>query len=221
MKLPVSSSSPSSSPKARSAVSNTIFSVVVVILIVAAAAGFGLYGTNASKTVTTQNTVTVTASTEVMMTTDVTMINHTSSGMPANYAYQFNPASGAMVSSAWLLDVPVGMHEYAVSIHAEGLEPNGTYIVEGNLASGSMSAVPISSQSMNMNTTSASEFQADQNGTANYWIVLDGCPSTIFESVQLLFLPGMQMSNATTVATIHFAMMTNMTTESMMTHAST
>ncbi|MHB8567226.1 MAG: hypothetical protein ACYC7D_12660 [Nitrososphaerales archaeon] len=190
----------------KKAVSNTILSAAVIILIVAAASGFGLYATTASKTTTSLNTVTVTTTnvrTEMMT---AGMMNHTTSEPMSNitYAYQFNGSSGSMISSAWLLDVPVGMHEYAVSVHAEGLEPNETYILEGDLASGSMAVVPISTQSMNMNTTSASEFQTNGNGTGNYWIVLGSCPSTTFESIQLLYLPGMEMQNASTVATIHF-----------------
>ena len=178
----------------------------------AAAAGFGLYGTTASKTVTSTNTVTVVTT----ITSDIMTTSSMSS--TSNYAYQFNATSGAMISSAWLLDVPVGMHSYAVSVHAEGLEANGTYILEGQLANGTMTTVPISSQSMNMNTTSASEFQADKSGTGTYWIVLDSCPSTTFESITLLYLPGMMMANATSVATIHFhsTMMATTTTSSTM-----
>ena len=58
-----------------------------------------------------------------------------------------------------------------------------------------------------MNTTSASEFQADKNGTGNYFILLDSNPMTTFENVELLFLPGMVMQNATLVATLSMSSM--------------
>ncbi|HZW57658.1 MAG TPA: hypothetical protein VFF30_15325 [Nitrososphaerales archaeon] len=214
----------------RSAIANGIFGAAVVILIVVAAVGFGLYGTAVSKTLTSTSTVMVTATnvstemmtTEMMETSTVMMTGRSNStemmnGSSSGGAYMFTPKSGAMISSAWLLVVPTDMmNEYAVSIHAEGLEPNGTFIVEATPASGTMmEPTPISSHSMNMNTTSASEFQADRNGTANYWIVLDTNPLTTFESVQLVFLPGMSMQNATEVASFMFA--SSMTTESMTT----
>jgi hypothetical protein len=145
------------------------------------------------------------------------MMNHSGTGMMGNTssnAYMFAAKSGAMISSGWLLAAPTGMmHEYAVSIHAGGLEPNGTYLVEGALMVSAMATVPISSQSMGMNTTSASEFQADKNGTGNYWIVINNNPATTFERVQLFFLPGMSMQNATLIATVSFtSMMMNTTT---------
>ena len=82
---------------------------------------------------------------------------------------------------------------------------------------GSMT-VPISSQSMHTNTTSASEFQADKNGTGNFFILLDSNPMTTFENVELLFLPGMVMQNATVVATLN---MSSMMTTTMMTATTT
>jgi hypothetical protein len=43
-----------------------------------------------------------------------------------------------MITNAGLIVAPLGMHEYAVSIHAGGLEANGTYLVEGPVSTGSM-----------------------------------------------------------------------------------
>ena len=104
-----------------------------------------------------------------------------------------------MITDAWIIAATIGMHECAVTIHAEGLEPNGTYIVEASLTTGSMQTVPISTESMGMNTTSASEFQADRNGTGLFWIVLSNSISTTLEQVDLVYLPGMSMANATVV----------------------
>ena len=110
------------------------------------------------------------------------------------------------------------MDEFVVAIHVEGLEPNGTYVVEGTLATGSMNVVPIStlSMSMNMNTTSGSEFQADTNGTGTYWIELDSNPITAFENLQIFYLPRMSMSNAMEVAFLPFMNKAMTTTTSMM-----
>ena len=160
---------------------------------------------------TTENSMMVTSSEEMMSNSSTTMGENSSGG-----AFMFSPMSGAMISNAWLITSQAGMNEFAVAIHAEGLEPNGTYIIEGALATGSMNVVPISSLSMNMNTTSGSEFQADRNGTGTYWIVLDSNPTTAFENVQILYLPGMSMSNATEVASLSFVSETMMTTTTSM-----
>ena len=209
--------------RSKSAISTGIFGAAVVVLIVIAGIGYGLYGTASGKTTTSTQIVTTTnVSTEMMVTTEMMTGTGSMSSMSGNMtgseALMFTPSSGAMISSAWLLALPTGMmHEYALSIHAEGLEPNGTYLIEGALTAGVMAMVPISSQSMGMNTTSASEFQANKNGTGNYWIVINTNPATTFENIQLLFLPNMSMQNMTAVATLHFAMMMNSTETSMMT----
>jgi len=211
--------------KDRRGVSTPIFGAVVAVLVIVAAVGFGLYGSTSSKTVTSTNTVTSTSvSTEMLATTEMmssseSMTVSSMSGM--SQALSFTPKSGAMLSDAWLLAEPTGMmHEYAVSIHAEGLESNGTYLVEGALTTGTMAMVPISNQSMNMNSTSASEFQADKNGTGNYFIVLDNSPAITFESVQLFFLPGMSMQNETLVASVSFSLMMSNSSETMMSGSS-
>lgn len=211
--------------KSRSAVANVIFAAAVVILIVVAAVGFGLYGMAAasSKVLTSTNTVTVTSPvmTETVMTGESTMMtvggennmSSSSSGNNGAFVMMFTPKSGTMISQALFLSAPTGtMGEYALSIHAEGLEPNGTYLVEATPIQGGMVAGPISAHSTTMNTTRASEFQANGNGTGNYWIVLDANPLATFESVQLVFLPGMSMKNASVVASLSFASMTSEST---------
>lgn len=185
----------------RFGVTNLAFAGTVIVLIAIAGIGYGLYATtsSSSKTITVMQT-------ETNMMTETMTQSITSTGMMAlNNSYAFTSASGAMITNAWLLTAPVG-NETAVSIHAEGLEVNGTYIVEGALSSGTMQTVPISSQTMNMNTTSASEFQTDKTGTGLYWIQLDSNPATTFENIQLYLLPEGMMANATLVATVTFAM---------------
>src|SRR5579871_6661134 len=146
--------------KSRSAVSNGIFGAAVVVLIVVAAIGYGLYGTAAGKPAVTSTFTVTSVSTEVLTTSEMGMTATTSGNASSGCACMFTPKSGAMIGSAWFV---VGQTEkpnqYAVSIHAEGLEPNGTYIVEVTQMSGGM-ADPISSESMTMNTTAASEFHA-------------------------------------------------------------
>lgn len=199
--------------KSRAAISNGIFGAVVVLLVVVAGVGYGLYATTSAKTVVSTSTSTVTktnVSTEMMSTTE--MMNHTFTGMMGNAtsgcACQFTPKAGAMISHAWILMDPVGTtNSYAMSIHAEGLEANGTYLVEGVLNNGSMNAVPISSEMMNMSTAD-SEFQTNVNGTGNYFaLFFNSSPSALFGSIELLYLPGMSMQNATVVATVNLASM--------------
>jgi hypothetical protein len=187
--------------KSKFGISNLIFTISVVVLAVVAASGFGLYAL---------------ASAHSSTTTEAMSHSSTSSGEMASSstAYEFTPKTGAMLSSAWVIVAPLGMDEYAVSIHAEGLETNGTYIIEGPLSTGSMQVVPVSNESMSMNQTSDSEFQANANGTGQFWIVLSSNPVTTFESFELVYLPGMEMQNATVVATASFQTMTT-TTESM------
>lgn len=190
--------------RGRCGVTNLAFAGTAIVLIVIAGIGYGLYATSSSKTLTVMQT-----QTQTNMMTETNVMTETmtqTSMMAANNSYAFTPASGAMITNAWLLVVPIGMNETAVSIHAEGLEVNGTYIVEGALRSGSMQTVPISSQSMNMNTTAGSEFQTDRNGTGTYWIELTSNPTTTFENIQLYLVPGGMMANATLVATVTFAM---------------
>ena len=187
--------------RTRSGVSNTIFAGSVVVLVVIAAAGFGLYGISLNNHSTSSETMTTT-----------TGMTETTSSQNQTFAYAFTPKTGAMLNNAWLVSVQLGMHEYAVSVHAEGLEANSTYILEGALSSGTMATVPISSQSMSMNMTSAAEFQSNANGTANYWIVVENAPAATFENVQLYLIPGGMMENATLVATATFAMMSESST---------
>ncbi|MDG6998161.1 MAG: hypothetical protein JRN15_03500 [Nitrososphaerota archaeon] len=154
--------------------------------------------------------------TETSITETMTTTQSMTSTITANQksAYDFTAANGGMISNAWLLVVPLGMSEYAVSAHAEGLEANGTYILEGNLATGSMQTVPISSKSMTMNKTSAFEFQSNSNGTDLYWIQLSSNPTTTFDNIQLYFVPDMMMHNATLVASAAFSMMSMTTSRS-------
>lgn len=103
---------------------------------------------------------------------------------------------GQMFHTGWVFISSVGGGDYAVSIHAEGLEaPSaGDYIVEGVTRGATMQTVPISGNA------TGSEFDAGADGAGNYWTVLMQNPLTSFEAIDLVYLPGMSMTNATLVA---------------------
>jgi hypothetical protein len=117
--------------------------------------------------------------------------------MNATRAIALQPKSGQMIHSGWVILASVGSGDYAVTLHANGLEPpaSGGYIVEGVQRTASMNVVPIGANA------SASEFDAGTDGTGIFWTVLMQNPSTSFESVELVYLPGMNMTAATVVAT--------------------
>ncbi len=108
------------------------------------------------------------------------------------------PKAGQMIRSGWIFIAPVGTGRYAVFLHAEGLEPpsRGGYIVEGVTKSGMKLVL------LGPNET-ASEFDAGTNGIGNYWLVLNQNPSVNYEAIDVLYLAGMQMSNAALVASVN------------------
>ena len=105
---------------------------------------------------------------------------------------------GQMFHSGWVFISSLGGGDYAVSIHAEGLEgpQAGNYIVEGVTRGATMQMVPISGNA------TASEFDASASGVGNYWTVLMQNPSSSFESIDPVYLPGMSMTNAALVASV-------------------
>jgi hypothetical protein len=177
--------------KVRRGVSNAVFAGTAVVLLIIAGVGFTLYLTNSTTTHTT---------TENMTETSTTMANSTE-------AIQFAPATGQMIHTAWLLIEPTGSGEYAVSVYAQGLESTqGTgsaYIVEATSSSGSMSTAPIGPNA------TASEFETTSAGVGSYFVVLMQNPYSSFENIQIVYLPGMQMSSAMVVATATLTMMSH------------
>ena len=183
--------------KSRSGVSNTVFAGTTIVLLILAGLGFSLYFTNSPAVHTT--TVNMT---ETMTNTSTSVMTETSNGTSA---IAFTPAKGQMIHTAWLLIEPSGMGHYALAIHAEGLESTQSmgsdYIVEGAQSSGSMAVVPIGPNA------TASEFETTSGGVGNFFIILGQNPYTSFENIQIVYLPGMQMTNATVVATASLTMM--------------
>ena len=179
------------SNRERQAVTTAVFGVTVVILLVVAASGFVLYGTRS----TMQETSTVT------MTETMTQSTSTSGAMnesTATAAIAFVPAHGQMFGGGWLIIASLGNGDYAVTLHATGLESAsmGNYIVEAAQNSGQMATVPIAGTNDTL-----SEFEADSSGTGQFFTVLMENPHSVFESVSIVYLPGMEMQNATVVAT--------------------
>jgi hypothetical protein len=185
--------------KSRAGVSNAVFAGTAIILLILAGIGFALYFSNSPSTQTTTENMT-----ETMTHMSTTAVTVTSNGTDA---LEFTPVTGQMIHSAWLLIEPAGMDQYALAIHAEGLENTQSmgsdYIVEGAQSSGSMSVVPIGPNA------TASEFDTNGNGVGNFFILLSQNPYTTFENIQIVYLPGMQMTNATVVATASLTMMSH------------
>ena len=169
----------------RRGVSNAIFGITVAVLLAVAAGGFVLYSTRSAM----QETMTVTASDSM---------SHTSAGTGASHAVAFTPAHGQMFGNGWLIVAPLGNGSYAVTLHATGLEPSamGGYIVEAAQSTGKMAMVPIAGTNATL-----SEFVADIHGNGQFFVVLHQAPTSIYESVSIVYLPGMQMQNAAVVAT--------------------
>lgn len=197
-------------------VSSAVFASAVIVLIVVAASGFGLYATKpqvvSTTTVTSTNEMTNTMTetmtntmTETMTTTMTGNMTQTSTSAMTHEAIAFTPRQGQMIGNAWLLVEPAGMNgQYALSIYAPGLEQTmGTgnvYLVEAAQASGSMASVPVTGN------VTTSEFEVGSNGVGQFFALLSQNPYTTFENVQIFYLAGMQMSNATLVATAALGM---------------
>jgi len=164
-------------------VSNAPWIVSIILLLIVTGAGFGLYLTKPSA---------VSNATEVMTETT------------PESAKLFTPKANVMMAegihSGYLIVVPVGGGNWAIGIHAEGLEPTvGTgniYLVEAQQKSGAMGIAPINAQN-----ATASEFSVGSGGIGQYFTTLNQGPRATFESVQVVFLGGMEMSNATVIAT--------------------
>ncbi len=111
------------------------------------------------------------------------------------------PNPGATIHAGWLVIGPAGSGHYAIGVHAEGLNPpsSGGYIVEGTNRTTAKNMAPIAGNA------TASEFDAGTDGVGNYWTVVMENPITTFASIELLYLPGMNMTQATLVASVSLA----------------
>lgn len=122
-----------------------------------------------------------------------TMIQQEMHSMTA--AVSLTPASGPMPPhDVWFIVAPTGGGDFAIVLNAQGLEQNGSYLIEGVTRGGSMKTVPVAGNATD------SEFVPDMHGNGLYWHVLMSDPRVTFEEVVLLYLPNMQMSAAQQVA---------------------
>jgi hypothetical protein len=195
----------------RSGVSTAAFAGTVIVLLAVAGAGFGLYLTKPAAAQsaggsTTEEMMQTTSEAMSHMSTEV--MTHSSEAMMGganmSTALAFTRSPGQAFGGAWLLVEPTGTGQYALSIHAVGLEntqgTGSSYIVEATQSSGAMAMGPIGTNA------TASEFQTGADGVGNFFTLLSQNPYTSFEGIQILYLRGMAMSNATTVATVSFPM---------------
>lgn len=185
-------------PSKRHAVGTPVFAVTVLLLLVLAASGFLLYATKPI----TQGATTVTMS----QTMSESMSASSTSGAMAETAapaIAFVASSGQMFGQGWLIVAPLENGSYAIAVHATGLEPAsmGDYIVEAAQNSGQMATVPIAGAN-----DTQSEFTADASGVGQFFAVLHEEPSSVFESVSIVYLPGMEMQDAAVVATASLTM---------------
>lgn len=108
---------------------------------------------------------------------------------------KLTPASGPMPPhDVWLVVASVGSGDYALILSAQGLEGNGSYLIEGVTRGGQMNQVPIAGNVTN------SEFEPDMHGNGVYWYVLMTDPRVTYDEIILLYLPNMQMTSAQQVA---------------------
>jgi len=177
--------------RGKAAVSNVSFAVTVVVLAAVAATGFLLYAMKP-------------AAIETAPTMSETTSMSTTAAM-AESVVAFVPAHGQMIGSGWLVVGPLGKGSYAVSVYATGLEmPSmGNYIVEAAQNSGAMTNVPIAGSNATL-----SEFETDGHGTGGFFAILHQSPASMFESVSIIYLPGMQMQSMMVVATAPLSMPT-------------
>jgi hypothetical protein len=108
-----------------------------------------------------------------------------------------------MFGIGWLIAAPLSNGSYAVTLYATGLEPPamGDYIVEAAENTGQMAMVPIAGTNATL-----SEFVADSHGNGQFFVVLHQAPTSIYESVSIVYLPGIQMQNAAVLATAPLTM---------------
>lgn len=110
-------------------------------------------------------------------------------------AIQLTPSSGPMPPhDVWFIIAPLGSGDYAIVLSAQGLEENGTYLLEGVTKGGQMNNIPIAGN------VADSEFASGMQGDGLYWHTLMSDPRATYEQVILLYLPGMKMQNAQQVA---------------------
>jgi hypothetical protein len=111
---------------------------------------------------------------------------------------QMTPATGVTAHDIWLLVVPLQDGEFAVILNGQGLQQNGSYIIEG-VTRTQMTPEPLT---VNM---ADSKFVADANGNGVYWHVLSSDPRLTYGQILLLSLPQMQILGSQLVASAYLS----------------
>ena len=105
------------------------------------------------------------------------------------------PTGGTPIHDVKLYVTPLQGGEFAVFLTAQGLQPGGTYLIEGFAGGTRTNVGPLSS------TLSDSGFIADGQGNGVYSHVFATDPRTAYTVVLLLYLPNNQTEGAVLVAT--------------------
>jgi len=106
-----------------------------------------------------------------------------------------SPTSGTSIHDVTLVINPLQGGEFAVFLSAQGLQPGGTYLIEGITNGAHTSIVPLAL------TTSDSGFAADNQGNGIYSHVFGIDPRNAYTSVLLVYLPNNQVEGSVLVAT--------------------
>jgi hypothetical protein len=179
----------------RKGVTSAVLTTIVIALVVVAAAGFGLYATKPTATVTATEVMTHT-----VMVNETEVMSETTAPLAIPFVPQPNLMMAEGIHNAYLFVAPAAGGKWVIQIHAEGLEPTvGTgnvYLVETQEKTGAMAMGPIAMQ----NATS-SEFSVGSDGVGQYFTTLSQNPAGAYEGVEIVLLGGMEMSNATVIAT--------------------
>jgi len=106
-----------------------------------------------------------------------------------------SPTGGTSIHDVMFVITPLQGGEFAVFLTAQGLQPGGTYLIEGIASGAHTSIAPLAL------TTSDSGFAADNQGNGIYSHVFSMDPRVAYTGVLLLYLPNNQMEGSVLVAT--------------------
>jgi len=105
------------------------------------------------------------------------------------------PTGGTSIHDVVLYVNPLEGGEFAVFLTAQGLQPGGTYLIEGFAGGTRTNVGPLSSN------LADSGFTADSQGNGVYSHVFAVDPRTAYSVILLLYLPNNQVEGAVLVAT--------------------
>lgn len=111
-------------------------------------------------------------------------------------AIQMTPATGVTAHDIWLVVVPLQGGQFTVILNGQGLQQNGSYLIEG------VTRTQMTSEPLTMGMPD-SEFIADANGNGVYWHMLSGDPRLTYGQLLLLYLPNIQMQGSRLIASAY------------------